>query len=239
MSAHQDRRRHRLYGTASVVIMLAFLPICVACGTANEQSPASEVTSSPTVFNETDTAVPGSHTPDYKEVAATELALTRGAMETAVALTAAPTVTVGRPPTVATEPPAEGIFFADTFLNRRLGDRKVWDYWQGWVNNELVRVDAGYLLDGEEPKQGMVALFPGGFGPDYFQMHEYYLTPQRQGEVAITSVDGIVVHLTTLDGLHAFNFDLTTHQWGLATPEPLPTIWTPGPSSPQPPVTSR
>ena len=226
MTRQNDEQRRRLYGTAGLLVTLAFVPLWVGCGTTNDRAKVAQAIISPTTTNQTNSQIPASHTPNYKEAAETEIAQTRIAMVTIAALTAAPTVTRGWPPPQPTNPPVVGVFWADGILNRMTHGRKVYNYWQGWINGELVQAQAGYKVeeDDPQPRQGTIVIIHSQDDPG-----AYYLTPSRVGEIAITSVNGTLLSIGTLDGRYAYTFDLVSHVWNSATPEPLPTIWTPSP----------
>jgi hypothetical protein len=203
------------------------------------QSPAEPAVARPTAPSHT--TVP-TKTPNYKQVAETQIAATYEALQTRAALTAAPTRTPGPPPIYPTPTLRMGWIGGCTPKNSL--DSQCLSGWREVINGEVVTVYSGMEGRLGDPMQGliMVSVLRRSF--------EIYNTPVKAGPVRIVAVDGMLITLATVDlrtpGVvetpwatqtpgTLFVFDLTTRQWVPPSPPPSPST-SPWPTrSPAPP----
>jgi hypothetical protein len=140
---------------------------------------------------------------------ATNVALHRQEIRTAVALTHAPTITPGRPPSRPSPTPMMGML--PGCGNTSAYGPQAYSCWRGLVNGQIVEVYAGREGSNGDPTQGIVRVHVRGQeGAD-----DVYQTPQRVGAVQIASVDGTEFTLETVDLAtpQVFVFDLDSREW--------------------------
>lgn len=175
--------------------------VTVTAITTQTGTPEPEGTGTPNNI----TAVVATH-----EAFETGVAEHRQQIQTEVALTHEPTTTPGRPAEQPTSTPILGMLPGCSNTNA-YGPQAI-SCWRGVVDGELVDVDSGREgLDGD-PTQGIVMVHVWGHGQ---QQDEIYQTPNRVGAVSITSVNGMLFTLTTIDQPtpQQFVFDLVNRRW--------------------------
>lgn len=211
-------KRRRLM---ALLFMMTLTFITVACAKRDEglAVPGSTPSTAPT-----QTAF-STHTPtravhNEKQAFMTHVAATQDAYRTIVATRGTSTPNVGPPPTYATYTPVMGILPGEPNRSKNPASPIKYSGWRGWLNGEIVEVNAGTEGESGDTGQGLIQVFVWG------QPIQTYRTPLRAGPVLVTSVNGTSLTLTTEDGQHIFGFDLSTRQWVSGTPLPTPSIST-------------
>jgi hypothetical protein len=190
-----------MFPTLLVISVLVVLSLVVACdeGTQSGGMPVGAMV-----------------TPNSKDAFSTRVAATRQAMRTEVALSGRPTRIPGPPPPYLgpTSTPQLGIFPGYLDNQKNPANPRITSVWVGWVNNRIVRIEAGSEGTQGDPTQGLIKIF------DPSQCcQQVYRTPDQPGALFMQSGDGVRFALTSEDGYSTYVFDLPSRQWVLA-PDP-------------------
>lgn len=240
---NRDQPQPRAWYLMLPGIVLLVLSVLAACGTANEpssQSRANDVATIavPTAFSSvttTPTEDPD-RMPNPTEALATAQAFNTRVTQhgidllTSVALSPNPIYT---PVALRTESPVAPTptwesGWVDCPSPEYRNEPEYVSCWRSTLNGQLLWLFAGHQ-HGEraDPQQGVLQV---GFY-DLSQIHllsqDIYNTPQRVGAVRITSVSGTLVTLVPQDQQATpvvLVFDIATHQWGLSSPSPVPSV---------------
>ncbi len=212
----------------STLVLICATVLLVACGT--QVGPLSGPAA--VVLTETP-PIQTTYTPNYKEVAGTEIALTEEAIRTSVALTGVPTWTPGIPPSEPTSTPELGLHSGCS--NKNSLEPFFINCWGGIVNGDYIDVEVGREGSLGDKQQGVIMVVNISQ-----QSSEMYRTPQRVGPVRIVEVDGTRFTLAPIDYYYfetpgalqtpwatttpgpVFVFDIATRQWVSSTPVPTP-----------------
>lgn len=216
-------RTYRLIFTATVGVFTLF--VLAGCGAKGTQLALPTLT-----VDFTSTPVIPSPTVNFKDAADTRVAENYNIVLTEVALTHAPTWTMGPPPDYPSETPELGL--STHCLGKNSRDPRIATCWTGIVNGEMVYVDAGREgLDGD-PTWGIIMVGTSGHSDA-----QLIRTPWKVGAIRIAAINGTLFTVapidfatpravltpwaTTTPGV-TFVFDIVSRQW--VSPPPSPTI---------------
>lgn len=213
----------------TIALSLAVIPLagCDSAGTSIAVPPQATIAPTNTPL-ETPSVTPVGPTPtlNYKELFLVHEQETNVAIRTEVALTGVPTWTPGPPPTGPTATPELGL--ATDCVSKNSYEPQFVTCWAGIYNGRIVNVWSGHEGRGGDKAQGVVLVYTRGTRDT-----QLFQTADKVGAVQITSIDGTLFTLTTVNHQPTITyvFDISTRQWVSPPPTPSPSL------SPLPTVT--
>jgi hypothetical protein len=123
-----------------------------------------------------------------------------------------------------------GFLGTEPDFSKNPNNPKITSSWRGWIDGQIVQVDAGSEGEAADLSQGILIV------SQWANSRDLYNTPQRVGPVRVVSVDGTLVTLVPVDlrtpGVLVtpwaaqtpgtiFVFDLATRQWVEPASTPL------------------
>jgi hypothetical protein len=222
MREGQGQERRRWGGTVCLLLALAFVPIWVGCGAANEHSVSVPEATSPTPTLQSLAIEPKLATETayilHEEQYATRVALTPGTKRTV-------------PPGGPTPTEQLGMLSG---CGARTNANAPWTIscWRGYIGGQLTDVGAG-RYGATSHGEGLIVVTT--WSP---YQEDVYETPEQVGPVKIASVDGTRFTLVPYDPWRlqtpeatltpapnvAFVFDIVTREWLTPTPGPSPSV---------------
>jgi hypothetical protein len=217
-----------------IALCLLGCVVLAACDARGEQSAIPTA-----VIELTSTSIAVSPTVGSKDAASTRIAENYNRLRTEVALTHAPTWTIGVPPEYPSATPHLGLSNECTSTNSRAPQFA--NCWIGVVNGEIFYVSAGREgftgLGGpdDDPPWGIIEVSIR----DRRGSTQLFRTPWKVGEVRIVEINNTLFTLAPIDRATPYSwltpwatttpgvtfvFDLATRQWVSVPPSPTVTV---------------
>ena len=216
------RLRHRGWrwpGRAGALVLVALaLASLPACGTAPGPGASFAAATRPAGAPERGRPPLATVSPDYKELAFAEITQTANAVRTEVAGNPPPTWTPEQLVVGPSATPELGMSLG--CVNATSYEPQFVTCWVGVYGGRIVNVWSGREGRDGDPAQGVVLVHPRGLADT-----QLVRAPQRVGALQITSVEGTLFTLTTVDHSPAitYTFDLATRAWVTPGPSPVPS----------------